>query len=444
MGRLSVKRFGLAVVCGFGLLMLGSCGGTSIGSGSEEAQASATTILYLSSINDNEGSSRIISELAREYAEVHPETRFQFEYVPDTNLSQRVQLLAASNDLPALFSYQSGRPLLDLVRSDAALNVETTFGELGLMDKLNPAAVELLKAYVDGEGLYALPLEMNIEGFWYNKAIFAKLGLKEPTTWDEMLAAAETLKGRGIQPFSVAGKEKWPITRLINGYVIRKFGPDAMDKVDKGTLKLTDSGIVEAARTVQDMGLRGYFGSRVNTIDSNTSVNLFLQGKAAMFYMGSWQLRAFNDEKLNKIGADQIGFFSIPLVEGGTGTLDEYPVNAGLTTSFSKEAYAPEVGDWMKYVFERYGDRAMSELGMVTGFNVDASAADVPPLTKMVQDKINHVKKGALWFEARFSPQAQYKAWDNAQLLITNGSYSPEQYMSELQKQIDRDRAEQQ
>ncbi|RKP49929.1 extracellular solute-binding protein [Cohnella endophytica] len=432
------RSFLIAIGC-LVLILQCSCGSPAIYLNEEQADP-ATTVLYLTSNKENEGSSKIISELAREYEELHPGVQYKFENVAERDLSQRVQLLAASNDLPVLFSYQSGRPLLDLIRSDAALNVEQSFSELGILDKLNPAAVDLLKAYVDGAGLYALPLEMNIEGFWYNKSIFSKYGLKEPTTWNEMLEIAETLKQNDVLPFSVAGKEKWPITRLINAYAIRKFGADAMEKVDKGSLQLTNPGFVEAARSVQMMGLRGYFGPRVNTIDMGTSVDQFLQGKAAMFYMGSWQLRAFNDPALNKIGKDQIGFFSIPLVEGGAGTLDEYPVNAGLTTSISKSAYTPEVGKWLKYVFERYGDRAMSELGMVTGFNVQSLPENVPPLTKMVQDKINHAKKGVLWFEARFSTKSQLTAWDNAQSLVTNGSYSPEQYMKDLQIQIDHDR----
>ncbi|MFD2329572.1 ABC transporter substrate-binding protein [Cohnella sp. GCM10020058] len=434
--RLPALRLALPA---FSLLLLVSCGGAP--APALVPAYDTTTILYLSSNKEDEGSSRIISELAREYQSEHPSVRYKFENVSESDLNQRVQLLAASNDLPVLFSYQSGKPLLDLIDSNAALDLERTFAELGMADSLNPAAVELLKAYAEGKGLYALPLEMNIEGFWYNKTLFAKYGLHEPRTWNEMLAAAETFKREGIQPFAVAGKEKWPITRLINAYAIRKLGVDAMEEVDKGELSLADPGFVEAADVVQRMGLQGYFGSRVNTIDMGTSVNLFLQGKAAMFYMGSWQLRAFNDRTQNKIGADNVGFFSIPLVQDGLGSLDEYPVNAGLTTSFSKSSYTPEVGEWMKFVFERYGDRAMSELGMVTGFNVKDVPEDAPPLTRMVQSKIGEVKKGALWFEARFSTKAQLLAWDNAQLLVTSAGYSPKDYLGELQRQLEADRA---
>ncbi|QMV42477.1 ABC transporter substrate-binding protein [Cohnella cholangitidis] len=436
--KIRVLVRGWALAC-LALSILSSCGASSKEEPSRP-EDEITTILYLTSIKENEGSSRIIGELAKEYQSEHPHVQFKLENIAEGDLTQRVQLLAASNDLPELFNYQSGKPLLDIIRSDSALDLEETFNELGMIDNLNPAAVDLLKAYVNESGLYALPLEMNIEGFWYNKEIFSKYRLEEPTTWDEMLQIAHMLQQEGVQPFSVAGKEKWPITRLINAYAIRMYGADAMERVDKDELKLTGPGFLEAAQTVQNMGLSGYFGPLVNTIDLGTSVDLFLQGKAAMLYTGSWQLRDFNDSVRNKIGVDQIGFFSIPLVQGGSGTLDEYPVNAGLTTSFSKSAYNEEVGKWMKYVFERYGDRAMGELGMVTGFNVHTLPADVSPLTKMVQDKINHVKKGALWFEARFSTRAQLLAWDNVQLLVTNRNYTPGQYLMELQQEIDKDR----
>ncbi|RIX59563.1 extracellular solute-binding protein [Paenibacillus nanensis] len=420
------------------LLLLASC---SQADGLERPhEMNETKVLYLSSNKEQEGSARIISQLSREYEAETAGFTYEFENVAESDLSQRVQLLAASNDLPVLFSYQSGKPLIDMIRSDALLDLEDTFEELGILGKLSPAAVELLKAYANGEGLYALPLELNIEGFWYNKRIFGEYGIEVPKTWTDMLAAAEKLHANGVQPFAVAGKDKWPITRLINAYAIRVYGADVMERVDKGEVSLTSRGFVEAAETVQRMGLSGYFGPRVNTVDMASSVDAFLQGRAAMFYMGSWQLRAFNDETQNRIGEDSIGFFSIPLVEGGSGTLDEYPVNAGLTTSFSKAAYTPEVGKWMKFVFERYGERAMSELGMITGFQVDHMPADLPPLTKLVQEKINEVSRAALWFEARFDTNAQLLAWDQAQLLVTDESYEPLQYLTALQTQLDRER----
>jgi len=381
---------------------------------------------------------RIISEQARAYEKSHPDVKYEFESVNTSDLVQKIQLLAASNDLPELFAYESGRPLQQLSDNGYVLDIEKVFADIGLGDQLNPAAVSLLKSMTRGKGLYALPLEMNIEGFWYNKQLFAKYGVREPRTWDELLKAADTFRTHGIQPFALAGAQKWPITRLINGYVIRRYGYDVMQRVDRQELRVTDPGFVEAADVVRRMALEGDFGDHVNTTSLEEASAMFLQGKAAMYYTGSWSLRDFNDPAQNRIGADQIGLFNIPLVEGGVGTEDDWLLNAGLTTSFSAAAYDDTMKQWMKAVFTDYGDKAMGEMGIITGFKVDHMPADLPPLTKMVQSKIENVKHGALWFEALFAPETQAIAWNNAQLLVSSASYSPKMYMEDLQQALDK------
>ncbi|MBO8140907.1 MAG: extracellular solute-binding protein [Firmicutes bacterium] len=423
-------RLWWVVVASVGIALF--AGGVSVAQGSN-------VIHFLSVQQETEGFTRIIGELAREYETQHPNVQYKYEFVAQTDLLRRIQLLAANRNLPTLFNYESGQPLRQLIDSGLVLDIEATFKELGLYDRLNPAAVKLLKGLVGDAGLYALPLELNVEGFWYNKELFARYGLGVPQTWDDLLQAAETFHRNGIQPFAVSGIQKWPITRLINGYVMRRYGHDVMARVQRAELKVTDEGFIEAARVVQEMGLKGYFGRGVNTLDYAPAQDLFLQGRAAMYYMGSWALRDFNNPQVNLIGPENIGFFNIPLVEDGVGTLADYSINAGLTTSISSNAYDAELGEWLKYVFARYGDRAMSVLGMITGFRVEAVPHDVPALTRLVLEHLDQAQNGAPWFEAYFGPRATSVAWDNAQLLVT-GDITPEQYMAELQRALDGER----
>ncbi|MBC7217634.1 MAG: extracellular solute-binding protein [Candidatus Caldatribacterium sp.] len=407
--------------------------------------AQEVTIHYLTVQQENEGWPKILKVLTEEYAAQYPniKIKWKYEYVPQPDLMQRVQLLAAVDNLPLLFNYESGAPLLDLIKANKVLEIESTFKNLGIYQELNPGIVSVLKELVMNAGLYALPLEMNIEGFWYNKKIFADQGFGEPQTWEELTTIAEKLHQNGIQPFAVSGIQRWPITRLINGYVVRKYGTDVMSRVMRGELKVTDPGFVEAARIVYDWGTKGYFGPGVNTLDYGPAQDLFLQGKAAIYYMGSWALRDFHNPEVNKIGVETIGLFNVPLVPDGVGTLEEWNVNAGLTTSVSRakfEENSKVIGGWMQYVFSRYGDRAMQELGLVTGFHVREVPKELSPLTKMVLEKLASVKGGSFWFEALFDPRTTSVAWDNAQLLAI-GAMTPEEYLEELQKAIDEQRA---
>jgi raffinose/stachyose/melibiose transport system substrate-binding protein len=301
-------------------LVLAACGTPATPEPTEEPTAEPTeeapevVIHYLTVQQEDEGWPLIIGGLTKEYQADHPNVKWEYEYYPQEELVQRVQLLAGSDSLPLMFNYESGAPLLELVESGKVLDLEETFKELGTFEQLNPGAVSLLKGLVEDRGLYALPLELNIEGFWYNKQIFADNGLEVPTTWDGMLQAAETLNEAGIQPFAVSGQQRWPITRLINGYVMRLYGYDVMARVAEGELQVTDPGFIEAAQVVQDMGMNGYFGPGPNTLDYGPAQDLFLQGEAAMYYMGSWAVRDFNNPEVNQIGVDNIGFFNIPLV----------------------------------------------------------------------------------------------------------------------------------
>jgi len=397
-------------------------------------EAQTIEISYVGILAEDEGFAKIISELSEEFAASHPGVTYKYENVPLGDVTQKIQLLAGTNKLPTAFNFDTGDALTALIESGQALELEQPFREAGVYDRINPAALGIARSIVAGGGFYALPLELNIEGFWYNKQLFADNGLQAPTTWDEMMQAAEVFHAQGIQPFAVAGKEKWPLTRLINAYAQRRFGYNAMEQVSTGALSITDPGFIEAAQAVQDMGELGYLGQSVNTLDYGTAQDLFLQGQAAMFYMGSWALRDFNDPAKNKIGAENIGLFNVPLVTGGSGTLDDWNINVGTVTIVSKAAYdaSPLVAEWIEYVFSNYGDRSMGELGAVTPFKVENMPDNVPPLTQSTLELLDSAKNGSKWFEAYFNSAASTAAGDNIQLLVT-GDISAADYIAELQ-----------
>jgi raffinose/stachyose/melibiose transport system substrate-binding protein len=405
----------------------------------EESTGEEKTISFLSGQDENTGYTRIILELTNEWLEQNPNVNFEFEFYSQADLQGRTQQLAAAGALPTIFPNPANETLHQMFENGQVLNIESTFQELGIWEEINPAVVTLLKSKQTDPNtpLYELPVELNIEGFWYNKQIFADHGIEVPTTWDELLAAAETLHAAGVQPFAASGQQGWPLTRLIGGYSVQSYGLDAMQRVARDELVLTDPGFVEAADTIKMMAEAGYFGEGLTTIDYNTAVDMFVQGQAAMFYMGSWELRTFNDPEVNKIGAENIGYFNVPVVEGGQGSPDYYSMNAGLTLAINAEHYDPILADWLTYVFSNYGDRSMSELGAITGFNVNNMPAEIPPLTQMTLEQIENAGAGYLWWEALFNAVGNQTSTDQVQTLVSDPDYTGEQYMTDLQAALD-------
>ncbi|WP_062378431.1 ABC transporter substrate-binding protein [Demequina pelophila] len=348
---------------------------------------------------------------------------------------QQLQVLAANDALPAM-QMAPGTPSLmtEWIEAGLVVNLSEVLADLGVEGAVLPAAEATLKQLYQSDDLYALPTEYNIEGFWYNKALFEDAGVDVPETWGDFVVVAETLQAADIQPLSASGTEGWPVTRLVGNYIFRSLGADAMQKVADGEASLTDPEYVEGAEAVAALGESGFFGPAPGSIDYDTAMNQFLTGGAAMFYMGSWALGNFNDESQNQIGIDNIGYFPFPEVEGGAGSIDETPANAGVPVMFGAGAYTDDIGEWVACIAQNYGDVALNEAGQVTGFEITDAPAEQSELTTMVQDQIANATGSVLWFEAAFSPAATTVSQTNGGALA-GGNLSGQEFMELVQAQ---------
>ncbi len=427
--RRQFVKFASGTTLGLAALLAG-CGGSTTGN----TTSSGPLSIHFLSVQLATGVwPTTLTTITKEYAKTHSGATFTLDYVPQANLNQKVQLVAAQGALPVLYNTPPSDLLAQLVKNGEALDLDSTFQQLGVADQLVPSAVTLLKK-VYGTPLTALPFELNMEGFWYNKKIFSQNGLQPPTTWDELEQIASKLQQKGIQPLAASGIQGWPLTRLISGYLFRKLGPNALDNIKSGQAKLTDPAYVEAAQAVANLGKQGYFGKGVATLDYTPALDLFEQGKSAMIYMGSWELASFNNPSLTTIGASNVGYFPFPNIVGGVGSSDQTPMNAGQPTSVNKAKYNTAVGQWLAYMAQNYGDVAIKQ-GAVTGFVVHNRPATLPALTTLVIDQIAKVTQPVLWFEALFSTKATNISQQDAAPLVT-GAMSPASFMSAVQQAL--------
>ena len=364
--------------------------------------------------------------------EVDPSFKYDFELVSTDNLPQKVMTLATSNDLPTVFAYDPGVTLKSLIDSDFVVNISQALKDLGCYDQLDAGAVALLGGLTGTEDIYDLPLGMNIEGFWYNKACFEKAGIETaPTTWEEMLADADKLLAAGIQPFAIGGQDCWPATRMINAYVMRLMGVDAMNKAGAGEIAYTDPGIVKSAQMLQDMCNKNYFGVGPTTVDLSTAVHMVMAGQAAILYDGSWITSDLTSTD-NPAGEDGIGFFNIPTVEGGVGTLTEYSMNCGTVICMSKAKYDDRAAQWLKYFVTHAGDYAINTMGSLKGYAISKYPDNMSGYTKLVKDELSKVTASSTWFEAAMTSEVSAIAQQNVTALMT-GEMTAEAYCQSLQ-----------
>ena len=420
------------VLCGLGAagLLLSACGG---GGGGGTGSGSDGSFDYLGQTENTTIAATFKSLSTDECKTQNDALPLKTSSSPGGQFDQKLQLLSGQGALSDV-SMGAGTPALmkQFIEAKQVQDLEPALQEAGAADAVLPAAKATLKALYGDQGLYALPTEFNIEGFWYNEEIFAENGVEIPATWDDFVAAVQKLQAAGVQPIAADGKTGWQITRLIGNYIARDLGPDALQKVADGQAKLDDPEYVKAAEAVAALGKTDAFGKSPGSIDYNVAMNAFLTGKAAMMYNGSWALGNYNDETLNKIGVDNIGYLPFPAVTGGAGSVEDVPANVGVPIMFSSSDFEGGVKDWATCIAQNYGDEALAAEGVVSGFTIKQSPADLPPLTKVVQETSAEASNTILWFEALFSSKATTMSQQNAAPLAT-GQLSPADFMTKVQ-----------
>ena len=124
---------------------------------------------------------------------------------------------AAVGELPDIFEVNS-KDVFDLLKGNGDLYVmDDVVEKTGFYDLFsNGAAAKAARTNVDGHQ-YGFGCEAsNLGCLWYNKDLFASLGISEPTNYEEFKNVITVLKDAGKTPISLFAAEKWPATTLYS------------------------------------------------------------------------------------------------------------------------------------------------------------------------------------------------------------------------------------
>ena len=273
-------------------------------------------------------------------------------------MEAKIQLLGSQDALPLM--YAADNPDIEpggvLVKRGDVLDVLTELQALGVASDMTSIAASTTKEQFAGT-VPSVPFQMNVEGLFYNKKIFAKYGITVPTTFTQLLSDAAKLKAAGVTPFSASGVSGWPISRWVGILLFRELGPNAMVAIKNKTAKLTDPKYLWAAQQVALMGKDGYFSKGVTGLNYDASLSQFLSGGSAMMYMGTWLLAQINSSENTQ--GNNIAFMPFPSVAGGRGSIAQYPANTGSSNVINPKLVGPHAAAWLKCIAQNDGSASL-------------------------------------------------------------------------------------
>ena len=243
------------------------------------------------------------------FTQSHPDITIEFQAQPTADYDKYLlaKLEAGTGaDIMNIRPYDLGRSLYEGGYL-APLN--------GQVSKIDQFTAQVRGAWSTGDGkIYGVPQTGVTHGVYYQKSIFAKYGLAEPSTWDEFISACDKLLAGGEKVIAQGANDDWTLYEAVYCGLGANFygGETARQALLAGTIKMTDANFIRAFEMV--LQLRKYLPTGFETLDYDGMRELFASAGAAMFIGGSWEISKF--EELGS-GSSKIGFFAPPVVKSG-------------------------------------------------------------------------------------------------------------------------------
>jgi multiple sugar transport system substrate-binding protein len=273
-----LKTVGLGLTAALALTL------TACGQGSATKEAAAPegkSVVRYMNFSSNDGHEKDLTAIVNAFQTANPNITVQVETVPYADYFTKLQTSVAGGTAADAFelnyenfvTYAKNGSLAELK------NVDT-----GVYKK------SLVEAFNDGGKQYGVPESFSNVVLFYNKALFKKAGVAEPTdawTWKDEQAAAAKLTDRGVKVWG----DYQPVSYNEFYKVLAQNGGEFLN-ADKTEATFNSPAGVEAAKfLVEKVGKTmptEADGAGTPDFDSK----LFKSGKLAMWHTGIWMFSA--------------------------------------------------------------------------------------------------------------------------------------------------------
>ncbi|NTJ11541.1 carbohydrate ABC transporter substrate-binding protein [Rhizobium lusitanum] len=171
----------------------------------------------------------------------------------------------------------------------AELGKLATLDDIAAKDNWKTILPPLLNQIAQYNGHYvAIPVDIHrVNWMWINPALFAKIGVQPPKTWDEFNTVAEKFKAAGITPLAHGG-QPWQDATIFETVVLGIGGVDFYRKtmVEQDIDALGSNTMVKVFDEMRK--IRGYVDDSFSGRDWNLATTMVMNGNAAMQIMGDW------------------------------------------------------------------------------------------------------------------------------------------------------------
>jgi raffinose/stachyose/melibiose transport system substrate-binding protein len=295
-------------------------------------------------------------EILQAYQEENPGVTINFEAFLNTEYNTLVATSLQAGEAADVVQTRSYGGVRPWIEGGYLLPLD---GRVASLANYSSQTLDAVRSQESGE-VYGVPFAVQVLQMFYNRAIFAELGLEEPNTWDEFIAINEALEGAGYIPIAVTGGDAWMLPILHTVVGAGTYGGDTfVAGILDGSRTFEDPSFVESIQAVKD--LQPYFPPTVTGVSYDDSRTLFVNEMAGMFPGGSWEAAYFLSQNPDL----ELGVFAVP-AKGTDEALVSWFVDGSwaATTSSDEPEAALAFVDWLGS--PEFGQRFTDRLAQIS------------------------------------------------------------------------------
>lgn len=403
-------------------------GGSAAAGNSADGDKVTVNFMHLWPAGVSAGQNKIVNQIIEEYQKANPNVTIKQEVLDNEQYKNKLKVLSASNELPDVGVTWAAGFLKPYVEGNLFAPVDDLLG-----GELNGKFVAgTTEAYAIESKTYALPLEFNIAPVYYNKELFKQFNLEVPETYEQFKQVVKTLSDNGVAPIALGNKDRWTGSLWYMYLAERIGGQEGLSKAIAGSGSFTDESLLKAASEVQGLVDGNAFVKGFNGLSNEEAKSEFLNGKAAMYMMGTWELPNFTtNEEIPKEFRDSVGFFKFPAVEGGKGDINSWVGGPGVGLFISENSKVKdEAKKFVEYFVTKWGEQSVTGAGVIPATKVDTASLELPQLYIDLFNEMNQASSITLFADVQMQANAAETHLNMIQALFGK-AVTPEEFSKE-------------
>lgn len=250
----------------------------------------------------------IIPAIARAFMKAYPNIRVTSKFGPaGGTFSDLIKAKLVAGKMEDVFLYNTGALFQSLDPTKNLVDLSSEPWQSTVISSFYPV-VSI------GAKIYGAPIGSAMGGgIFYNKAIYAKLGLKAPLTWEQFMANNATIKKAGLIPVIQTYKDSWTAQLFIlaDYFNVQAANPYfAAELTSHKAHFATTPAAVVGFQHLEDVKKAGYLNNDYASATFDKGIEYLATGKGAHYPMLTLAMQ--NIVKNYPKSVSNIGFFAQP------------------------------------------------------------------------------------------------------------------------------------